>query len=79
MIGRVRTSKKTVSALVAVGTLVLAGCGDDGPPEPQTIAEQFVDAINSGSADAAAALTTDPAAASAALAGLYDGLSASGT
>lgn len=79
MIGRVRTSKKTVSALVAVGTLVLAGCGDDGPPEPQTTAEQFVDAINSGSADAAAALTTDPAAASAALAGLYDGLSASGT
>jgi cell division protein FtsI/penicillin-binding protein 2/ketosteroid isomerase-like protein len=75
----VRTSKKTVSALVAVGTLVLAGCGDDGPPEPQTTAEQFVDAINSGSADAAAALTTDPAAASAALAGLYDGLSASGT
>lgn len=74
-----RTSKKTVSALVAVGTLVLAGCGDDGPPEPQTTAEQFVDAINSGSADAAAALTTDPAAASAALAGLYDGLSASGT
>lgn len=79
MIGRVRTSKKTVSAFVAVGTLVLAGCGDDGPPEPQTTAEQFVDAINSGSADAAAALTTDPAAASAALAGLYDGLSASGT
>ncbi|AYJ47928.1 penicillin-binding transpeptidase domain-containing protein [Rhodococcus sp. P1Y] len=79
MIGRVRTSKKSVSALVAVTALVLAGCGDNGPAEPQTTAQQFVDAINSGAADAAAALTTDPAAASAALAGLYDGLSAGGT
>lgn len=79
MIERVRTSKKTVSALVAAAALVLAGCGDDGPPEPQTTATQFVDAINSGSADAAAALTTDPAAAAAALTGLYDGLSAGGT
>ncbi|MDJ0394713.1 penicillin-binding transpeptidase domain-containing protein [Rhodococcus sp. G-MC3] len=79
MIVRVRTSKNTVSALVAAVVLVLAGCGDDGPPEPAATATQFVDAINSGSADAAAALTTDPAAAAAALTGLYDGLSASGT
>ncbi|WP_072804682.1 penicillin-binding transpeptidase domain-containing protein [Rhodococcoides yunnanense] len=79
MIGFVRTSKKTVSALVAAVALVLAGCSDDGPPEPQTTAQQFVDAVNSGAADAAAALTTDPAAASAALTGLYDGLSAGGT
>lgn len=74
-----RTSKKSVSALVAVTALVLAGCGDDGPPEPQTTAQQFVDAINSGATDAAAALTTDPTAASASLTGLFDGLSAGGT
>lgn len=79
MIKCVRTSKKTVSALVAVTALVLAGCGDDGPPEPQTTAQQFVDAINSGSAEAAAQLTTDPVAASAALTGLYDGLGAGGS
>jgi len=79
MIGRVRTSMKTVPALCAVVALVLAGCGDDGPPEPMTTAQAFVDAINSGSADAAAALTTDPAAATASLNGLYDGLSGGGT
>ena len=79
MIVFVHTSKKSVSAIAAVVALVLAGCGDQGPAQPQTTAEQFVDAINSGSADAAAALTTDPAAASAALTGLYDGLSAGGT
>ncbi|MGA9873880.1 MAG: penicillin-binding transpeptidase domain-containing protein [Rhodococcus sp. (in: high G+C Gram-positive bacteria)] len=80
-----RTSKKTasapvaVTALLAVTALVLAGCADDGPPQPETTAQQFVDAINSGAADAAAALTTDPVAASAALTKLYDGLSAGGS
>lgn len=79
MIMCVHTSKKSVPALAAVLTLVLAGCGDDGPPQPQTTAEQFVDAINSGAADAAAALTTDPAGAATALTGLYDGLGAGGS
>ncbi|MDJ0359507.1 penicillin-binding transpeptidase domain-containing protein [Rhodococcus sp. H29-C3] len=79
MIVPVLTSKRTVSALVAVTALLLAGCSDGGPPEPHTTAQQFVDAVNGGNAEAAAALTTDPAAAAAALAGLYNGLSAGGT
>ncbi len=79
MIRCVRTSKMTVPALVAAVALVLAGCADASSSEAETTAEQFVGAVNSGDAEAAAALTTDPDAAAAALTGLYDGLSFGGT
>lgn len=81
MIDPVRTSTRptTLAAIVSVLALVLAACGQSGPDQPQTVAEQFADAVNSANIDQAAALTTDPAGATAALTGLYDGLSAGGT
>ncbi|MEW1932059.1 penicillin-binding transpeptidase domain-containing protein [Rhodococcus sp. NPDC079359] len=81
MIDPVRTSRRptTLAAIVSVLALVLAACGQSGPDQPQTVAEQFVEAVNSSNIDQAAALTTDPAGATAALTELYDGLSAGGT
>lgn len=81
MIDPVRTSRRptTLAAIVSVLALVLAACGQSGPDQPQTVAEQFAEAVNSSNIDQAAALTTDPAGATAALTELYDGLSAGGT
>lgn len=81
MIESVRTSTRptTLAASVTVVALTLAACGQSGPDQPQTVAEQFATAVNSSDIAQAAALTTDPAAATAALTELYDGLSGGGT
>lgn len=78
MIGRVRT-RNALAALFAIVVLVLAGCGESGPPEPQTTAQRFADAVNQQNIEQAARLTTDPAAATTALTQLFDGLGGSVT
>lgn len=81
MIDGVRTSRKSTAsvAILTVLSLVLAACGRSGPDQPQTVAQQFAEAVNSSSIEQAAALTTDPTAAAASLTALYDGLSGGGT
>lgn len=81
MIVSVRTSTKPTSsvAIVSVLTVLLAACGQDGPAQPQTVAEQFAEAVSNANIEQAAGLTTDPDAATAALTAVYDGLSAGGT
>ncbi|MEV0033597.1 penicillin-binding transpeptidase domain-containing protein [Nocardia sp. NPDC050793] len=53
--------------------LALAGCSS-GPEQPDTVARQFADALNSDDVAAAAALTDDPGKAADTLNQLYDGL-----
>ncbi|MFI8568708.1 penicillin-binding transpeptidase domain-containing protein [Rhodococcus sp. NPDC078407] len=81
MIDVVRTSRRSTrsAVILTVLALVLVACGQSGPNQPQTVAEQFAAAVNSANIDQAAALTTDPAGATAALTELYDGLSGGGT
>ncbi|RDI18910.1 cell division protein FtsI/penicillin-binding protein 2 [Rhodococcus sp. AG1013] len=67
---RPRTS---LTALAAVSALVLAGCGGGDAPSPE---QQFADALAGGNVQAAADLTSDPAAASAAITAMFDGLGA---
>ncbi|WP_431970662.1 penicillin-binding transpeptidase domain-containing protein [Nocardia sp. bgisy134] len=59
--------------LSAAPVLVLAGCSS-GPEQPDTVAGQFADALNSDDVAAAAALTDDPGKAADTLNQLYDGL-----
>ncbi|MFI9534226.1 penicillin-binding transpeptidase domain-containing protein [Nocardia fusca] len=67
-----RTDRKLVVLVAALG-LALAGCSS-APPEPDTVAERFTEALNSDDVGAAAALTDDPARAGETLGSLYDGL-----
>ncbi|WP_442790686.1 penicillin-binding transpeptidase domain-containing protein [Nocardia sp. NBC_01329] len=67
-----RTDRKPVVLLTALG-LTLAGCSS-GPPEPDTVADHFAEALNSDDVAAAAALTDDPGRAGDTLGTLYDGL-----
>ncbi|NDV10785.1 penicillin-binding protein [Rhodococcus sp. IEGM 248] len=53
---------------------MLSACGLFGPDQPDTVSQQFADALNSDDVQAAAELTTDPAAATAAINAMYDGL-----
>ncbi|WKN57322.1 penicillin-binding transpeptidase domain-containing protein [Rhodococcus opacus] len=53
---------------------MLSACGLFGPDQPDTVSQQFADALNSDDVQAAAELTTDPAAATAAITAMYDGL-----
>jgi len=59
--------------VLTVGALVVAGCST-GPDQPETVAQQFAEALEAGDVQAAAALTTDPAAAAATIDGLFEGL-----
>lgn len=62
-------------AVVAVSALVVGGVAcSSGPTETETAAQQFADALTRRDAQAAADLTTDPAAASAAIRQMFDGL-----
>ncbi|MFH5228753.1 penicillin-binding transpeptidase domain-containing protein [Antrihabitans spumae] len=54
--------------------MILTACGDSGPDQPQTLGEQFANALNSDDVGAAAALTSDPAQATTAITQMYDGL-----
>lgn len=59
-------------ALLAV--LVISTACSTGPDQPDTIAQQFAAALDAGDVSAAAALTTDPAAAGTTITALFDGL-----
>ncbi|MEV6391058.1 penicillin-binding transpeptidase domain-containing protein [Nocardia xishanensis] len=67
-----RTHRKLL-VLSAAPLLALAGCSS-GPEQPDTVAGQFADALNSDDVAAAAALTDDPGKAADTLNQLYDGL-----
>lgn len=74
MIDCVRIRRQWVPAGVALAlVLAAAGCGW-GPDQPETVAAEFASALDAGDVQAAAALTTDPQAAAAAITGLFDGL-----
>lgn len=70
-----RTFRRPVAA-VALGVLAagsVVACSS-GPDQPKSVAEEFASALTSDDVQAAAALTTDPAAASTAISALIDGL-----
>ncbi|MBF6084209.1 penicillin-binding protein [Nocardia cyriacigeorgica] len=67
-----RTDRKVIVLLAAVA-LLSAGCSS-GPEQPDTVAGEFVEALNRDDLPAAAALTDNPAQAGDALRGLYEGL-----
>lgn len=67
-----RIDRKVLVLLTILG-LSLAGCSS-GPPEPETTAGRFADALNRDDAAVAAQLTDDPARAEQTVAALYDGL-----
>ncbi|MGI5218542.1 penicillin-binding transpeptidase domain-containing protein [Nocardia sp. CA-290969] len=67
-----RIDRKVLVLLTILG-LALAGCSS-GPPEPETTAGAFTDALNRDDIAAAAALTDDPARAGESIGALYDGL-----
>ncbi|NEW51959.1 penicillin-binding protein [Nocardia cyriacigeorgica] len=71
-LGRVRTDRK-VFVLLASIAFFSAGCSS-GPEQPDTVAGEFVAALNRDDLPAAAALTDNPAQAGDALRGLYEGL-----
>ena len=64
---------RTVTVVLLVATLLLAGCSDAGDRLRTTVAA-FADALSRGDAAAAAALTTDEAAAGKTLGALFDSL-----
>ncbi|MFC0449343.1 penicillin-binding transpeptidase domain-containing protein [Rhodococcus jostii] len=66
-------TRKAVAGIAVLAT-VLSACGLFGPDQPDTVSQQFADALNSDDVQAAADLTTDPAAAAAAITAMYDGL-----
>lgn len=67
--------RTTATALAVASALVLSGCGSGGPSPEQ----RFADALASGDVQAAAALTSDPAAATTAITAMLDGLDAQGS
>lgn len=66
------TDRKILVLLTALG-LLLAGCSSR-PPEPDTVTDRFVDALNSDDISAAAALTDNPALAGDTIGALYEDL-----
>ncbi|MFC8044978.1 penicillin-binding transpeptidase domain-containing protein [Nocardia sp. NPDC057353] len=60
--------------LVALAVLGLGLAGCSGPEQPDTVAAEFADALRRDDVAAAARLTTDPAAATPVLEGLYRAL-----
>ncbi|NKS84628.1 penicillin-binding protein [Rhodococcus hoagii] len=66
--------RATATVLAVASALVLSGCGG-GDPSPE---QRFADALSSGDVQAAADLTSDPAAASTAITAMLDGLNAQG-
>ncbi|WP_266111765.1 penicillin-binding transpeptidase domain-containing protein [Aldersonia sp. NBC_00410] len=64
---------------LSVVAVLTSACGLFGPDQPDTVAQQYVDAVNSDDVSAAAALTDNPPAASAALQQMFDSLGTDGT
>lgn len=73
MIEIVYTRRLTVF-LAASAVLVTSAACATGPDQPETVAQEFAAALDAGDAVAAAALTTDPAAAEDAIVDLYESL-----
>jgi Penicillin binding protein transpeptidase domain/NTF2-like N-terminal transpeptidase domain len=69
---KIRVRRALLCLLTLV--LVLAGCGDDATDRLNSSVHTFADALNKGDAQAAAAVTTDPAQASDSLGKLFDSL-----
>ena len=65
-------------ALCATLVVATAGCGDAAAGRLDTTVHRFADALSKGDAQAAAAMTTDPAQAAATLGKLFDSLGKSG-
>jgi hypothetical protein len=61
-------------AMFATVALAVAGCGDAATDRLNSSVHTFADALNKGDAQAAAAVTSDPAPASGTLAKLFDSL-----
>ncbi|MEU5842133.1 penicillin-binding transpeptidase domain-containing protein [Rhodococcus sp. NPDC047139] len=72
MIGIVRI--RLLSLGVAAATVLSLPACAIGPDQPETVAEDFAAALDAGDVPAAAALTTDPAGAEAAIDALFEGL-----
>lgn len=73
-VGRVRTNRSKLAVLFAAPALLVpVGCSA-GPEQPETVAGRFADALDSGDAEAVAALTDDPGQAAATVNQLYEGL-----
>lgn len=66
--------RTTATVLAVASALVLSGCGDGDP----SLEQRFADALASGDVQAAADLTSDPAAASTAITAMLEGLNAQG-
>ncbi len=74
MIVTMHIGRRTVTLVTAASlTLGVVGCAT-GPDQPDTVAEEFAAALDTGDAASAAALTTDPAAAQEAISDLFEGL-----
>ena len=65
---------RSLLALFVTLTLLVAACGDDATDRLNATVHTFVDALTKGDASAAAAVTTDQAAASDTLGKLFDSL-----
>lgn len=72
-----RIDRKILVLLCALG-LALAGCSS-GPPEPETVAQRFTEALNSDDVPAASALTDNPDQAGQVLQTLFDNLGSEAT
>ncbi|MDX5310857.1 MAG: penicillin-binding protein, partial [Rhodococcus sp. (in: high G+C Gram-positive bacteria)] len=61
-----------------VAALAAAGCSF-GPDQPETVVGEFAAALEAGDVQAAADLTTDPAAAATTIGDVFDGLGVDGS
>ncbi|MGX6509176.1 penicillin-binding transpeptidase domain-containing protein [Rhodococcus sp. SJ-2] len=74
MIVTMHTGRRTVTLVTAASlTLGAVGCAT-GPDQPDTVAQEFATALDTGDSASAAALTTDPAVAEEMISGLFEGL-----
>ncbi|WP_068274730.1 penicillin-binding transpeptidase domain-containing protein [Aldersonia kunmingensis] len=66
-------------AVLVLAAAITTACNPFGPDQPQTVAEQYAEAVNNDDVAAAAALTDNPSAATAALQQMFDALGTDGT
>lgn len=69
---------RLAAATIAVA-LAATACSADEPPASRVTADRFAEALSTQNVGAAAELTSDPAAATAVLTQMYDGLGGGGT